>query len=301
MSEHDAPWPDRRRWAAGLILVAAAVVTIFFVAALRWTSPAPRGTVRRNSKDGLDYVWIPAGGFRAGCSGFDEQCNPEEKPAHDVTISKGFWIGQLEVPVAAYRRFVASKKRPMPPEPTFGSRSLNPGWSQADLPIVNVTWDEAQAFCSWAGGALPTEAQWEYAARGGEGGPRHGHLSAISWFGDNSGAAPLDTAALSQQDEVDFLGRLSLNGNSFHPGGRLAPNGAGLYDVLGNVWEWAADSFDENFYRESGRFDPVGRQGDTKTLRGGSWTNPPQMIRVSVRGRRPPDARSIDTGFRCAQ
>jgi len=90
---------------------------------------AGRGDVRENHKDNLLYVFIPSGTFEMGCSKLDEDCKPDEKPAHTVTISKGFWIGQTEVTVEAYRRFATTTHRPMPPEPEFGSRSLNPGWS----------------------------------------------------------------------------------------------------------------------------------------------------------------------------
>jgi len=122
--------------------------------------PLPPGTVRENPQDGLKYVWIPPGGFEMGCSPEDKECFAEEKPAHQVTITKGFWMGQTEVTVGAYKRFAAATGRQMPPEPDFSGRPLDPGCGNEALPIVDVTWDEAQAYCAWAGGRLPTEAEW---------------------------------------------------------------------------------------------------------------------------------------------
>jgi len=291
----------RKRLPAFLAVLGGCVLIGGIVFAWR-TTPPHRGTIQRNSIDGLEYVWIPAGGLRVGCSAFDSICGPEEKPAHDVTISSGFWIGRTEVTVAAYRRFVAASGNRIPAEPMFGDRSLNPGWRDPELPVVNVSWDDARSFCQWAGGALPTEAQWEYAARGGNSRPQYGEIKDIAWFGDNAGAAPLDTAALIKQDPAGFLGRLSVNGNTFHRVGLLAPNDAGVQDILGNVWEWTADWFGENYADTLDRFDPVGRsEGAERALRGGSWTNPRETIRVSARGHRPPATQSIDTGFRCVR
>lgn len=295
--ENDRSGRLRKRLIFFSLLAAVLVLIALFV---RMSSPPAGGTVRENSHDGQRYVWIPAGGFEAGCSKFDSDCSPDEKPAHDVTISKGFWIGQTEVTAGAYRRFATATHRSMPPDPTFGDRSLNAGWTDARMPIVNVDWNESQAFCKWVGGGLPTEAQWEYAARGGNTAARYGNLPQIAWFGDNAGAERLDTTTLLKQDEAGFLGRLSSNRNTFHAVGLLAPNQFGVYDILGNVWEWTADWYGENYYQGSDRFDPIGQpNGDAKVLRGGSWTNTPNAVRVSVRGRRTPITRSVDTGFRC--
>jgi formylglycine-generating enzyme required for sulfatase activity len=121
----------------------------------------PPGPSRRqsgapvNSKDGLSYLWIPPGEFWMGASPGDTEAQQDEKPRHWVRIIKGFWLGETPVTVAAYKRFAREKGRAMPPAPDF-----NPEWSKEDHPVVLVTWDEAQAYCAWAGGRLPTEAQW---------------------------------------------------------------------------------------------------------------------------------------------
>jgi formylglycine-generating enzyme required for sulfatase activity len=259
-----------------------------------------RGAVRDNPKDGLRYVWIPGGSFQAGCSKFDADCSADEKPAHEVILSKGFRIGQTEVTVGAYRRFAEATHRPMPPDATFGDQQLDAGWADVRMPIVNVDWYESKAYCEWIGGKLPTEAQWEYAARGGTTASTYGTLLQIAWFADNAGAQGLDTTKLMKEDEPGFLLQLSRNRNSFHEVGLKAQNDYALYDMLGNVWEWTADWYGGNYYNGSERFDPSGPpNGDARVLRGGSWTNIPNAIRVSVRGRRTPTTRSIDTGFRC--
>ena len=277
---------------------------LFLSLAIGLSSCAPpvRGSVRENPTDGLRYVWIPGGAFQAGCSKFDENCAADEKPPHEVTLSKGFWIGQTEVTVGAYRRFAAATHRRLPPAATFGDRNLNTEWADSSMPIVNVDWQESNAYCEWINGRLPTEAQWEYAARAGSTGSTYGDLFEVAWFGDNSGATRVDAVALSAQDPAGFLGRLSGNRNTFHEVALKAPNSYGLYDMLGNTWEWTNDWYGERYYQGADRFDPTGPpNGEGRVLRGGSWVNPRTSIRVSVRGRRPPSVRSVDTGFRCVR
>jgi formylglycine-generating enzyme required for sulfatase activity len=227
-------------------------------------------SVRENPKDGLKYVWIPPGTFMMGCSPGEKDCDEDEKPSHRVTITKGFWIGQTEVTVGAYKRFVAATGRRMPPAPNFNS-----GWANENMPIVNVSWDDAREYCTWAGGRLPTEAEWEYAARGGSTEARYGNIDEIAWHENNSGTRPHDVA---QKRANDF----------------------GLFDVLGNVWEWVNDWHDDEYYQNSPSQDPPGpTSGQAHVLRGGSWLDPPWAVRVSSRSWGELAVRNIDFGFRC--
>ncbi len=228
-------------------------------------------TVRENPKDGLKYVWIPPGTFEMGCSPTDNECYSDEKPAHRVTLSEGFWMGQTEVTVGAYKRFAASPRRQMPVAPSFNS-----GWASDNQPVVKVSWDDAQAFCGWAGGRLPTEAEWEYAARAGSTEARYGPLDDVAWYDKNSGDAAHDV-------------------------GQKRPNAWGLYDTLGNVWEWVSDWYDGKYYQNSPERDPQGpASGQSRVLRGGSWNYVfPRNVRVSLRGRLAPDNRDGYLGFRC--
>jgi formylglycine-generating enzyme required for sulfatase activity len=232
----------------------------------RYRRPAPR--IRENPKDGLKYVWIPPGTFMMGCSPGDRGCNDNETPSHRVAISKGFWMGQTEVTVGAFRRFRSSYG--MPPPPRF-----DPGWANDDMPIINVSWDDARDWCRWAGGRLPTEAEWEYAARGGSTEARYGNIDRIAWHRNNSG-------------------------NRAHVAAGKEANGFGLFDVLGNVWEWVNDWYDDKYYQNGPTQDPPGpASGQHRVLRGGSWYYSPDLLRVSARTGAYPLALSDNIGFRC--
>jgi formylglycine-generating enzyme required for sulfatase activity len=222
------------------------------------------GEVRENPIDGLHYVWIPPGTFTMGCSPRDSECRDNEKPAHEVTIERGFWLGQTPVTEGAYERFRKATGN------DAGTKSAN-----ADLPVVNVSWDDAKAYCEWAGMRLPTEAEWEYAARAGTTGSRYGELDAIAWYDKNSGS-------------------------KVHAVRGKQPNAWGLYDMLGNVWEWVADWYDEKYYEQNASTDPTGPpSGPYRVLRGGAWGNYSRFARASDRNRSEPTNRVLNIGFRC--
>ena len=216
----------------------------------RKTVPATRsapaaGTARENAKDGLKYVWIPPGKFMMGCSPGDQGCDADEKPAREVTISQGFWMGQTEVTQAAYQQVTGANLS---------------AFKGTQRPVEQVNWDEAQDYCGKVGLRLPTDAEWEYAARAGNPDLRYGGLESIAWYGANSGHQTQDVA-------------------------RKQPNAWGLYDMLGNVWEWTADLYPNTTER---------------ILRGGSWDLKSWFVRVSYRLRNVPTNRYSYIGFRCA-
>lgn len=238
-----------------------------------------------NAKDGLTYVWIPAGTFRMGCSPDDHECFDDEKPVHRVAISKGFWMGQTLVTQAAYARIIgASPSR----------------FKGEHLPVETVSWDEAKTYCRKLEMRLPTEAEWEYAARAGSTATRYGDLQAVAWYAGNSGPKFVDGRALYQNDPKNYEEKLIARGNQTHVVGQKQPNAWGLYDMLGNVWEWTADWFDKNYYAHSETVDPKGpSHGEYRTVRGGAWDEDPKNVRLSGHYWLPPDSRTFYTGFRC--
>jgi len=258
--EPPAPPPRRRlglRVAAGLAVVGLAVS----VAAVLWWNrpPGPPSTDLNKASRG-EYVWIPPGTFQMGCSPGDGECYDNEKPAHQVIISRGFWMGRTEVTQEAWQKVMGS----------------NPsGFEGPHLPVENVTWDEARRYCEAAGKRLPTEAEWEYAARAGSAASRYGDLEKIAWYDGNSG---------NQTHEV---------------GGKRA-NPWGLRDMLGNVAEWVADWL-EDPYPSGSTTDPQGPgSGEFRVVRGGSWFPAAGSMRVSRRYFSDPDERHNWIGVRCA-
>jgi uncharacterized protein (TIGR03437 family) len=231
------------------------------------------GTVRVNPQDGLNYAWIPAGTYTMGCSPGDTECSSDESPAHSVTISKGFWMGQSEVTVGAYKRFAQATGRTMGSGPPWDS-----AWKQDNLPMVYVTWDDARSYCTWAGGRLPTEAEWEYAARAGTqtkyySGADAALLGDYAWYSGNSGNVP-------------------------NPVGQKKPNAWSLYDMLGNAYEWCQDWY--GAYPSQAVTDPQGASsGSYRILRGGAFNN--ALLRLSDRNYFLPDVMLNVGGFRCVR
>jgi formylglycine-generating enzyme required for sulfatase activity len=199
-----------------------------------------------------------------GCSPGDPDCFDDERPQHTVRITKGFWVGQTEVTQAAYQKVIRS----------------NPSHFKGEnLPVEQVSWEEAKRYCRAIGGRLPTEAEWEYAARAGSPGARYGDLDAIAWYPGNSQSRT-------------------------HEAKTKQPNALGLYDTLGNVWEWVEDWYHPDYYQRlpSPALDPpVPVSGESRVVRGGSWGDVPRVVRVSLRYRNRPEFRYSNIGFRCVR
>jgi formylglycine-generating enzyme required for sulfatase activity len=271
---------------------------IFPIAAI--PAPAPDDPrVAINEKEGLKYVWIKPGTFSMGCSPAEEPCEVMEKPAHAVEISRGFWMGQTPVTVRAWKKYrVATGTPALPTKDGAGRANLNEAGGD-DFPVVFLTWTAAKNYCEWAGMRLPTEAEWEYAARAGTVGARYGKLDDIAWYADNSGRTRLDSTDEHEHRRREYFGKLFQNGNGPHAVATKAPNPWMLYDMLGNVWQWVADWHGP--YAPGKAVDPIGMEaGEQKGMRGGSWYNFPAMVRVSNRGSSFPKEELAVAGVRCA-
>ena len=233
--------------------------------------PPPReprvGDVRRNPIDGLDYAWIPPGEFVMGCTQGDSECEPDETPAHPVALTRGFWLGTTEVTVAAFRKFAKEMRVTVPISNDEGE----------DRPVVHVSWYEADQVCGWSGGRLPTEAEWEYAARAG------------------ASAARLDSLP---QFSRPGAGRLSAT----YPVAAEKPNRWGLHDMTGNAFEWVSDWYGERSYATSAAEDPKGPEtGHFRVVRGGPWILNVRFARLSARSWFVPTVRFGNIGVRCAR
>ncbi len=239
-------------------------------------------------KKGPDYgemVHVPAGEFRMGCNKkVDKQCSKDEKPYHKVHLD-AFYIDKYEVTVEQYAACVRAGKCK---KPNAGGTC---NWGKSDRgnhPINCVDWYQAKSYCEWTGRRLPTEAEWEKAARGTDG-------RKYPWGNQK---ATCDYAVMNENNQSG-CGR----GSTWPVGGK--PRGASPYgamDMAGNVWEWCADWYDEKYYRNSPNRNPKGpSSGKARVLRGGSWNGSPNGLRSSPRGRRDPDFRHDNLGFRCAR
>lgn len=195
-----------------------------------------------------------------------------DKPVHKV-ILPDFYLDKYEVTVAEYRKFCAATRHSMPSEPSWGWKENNP--------IVGVTWKDAADFASWSGKRLPTEAEWEYAARGGK---------------ESKGYR------YSGSDDIGEVAWCYANsGKTTHPVGTKAPNELGLFDMSGNVAEWCADYYGGSYYARSAKLNPTGpKSGSDRVVRGGSYLGDEFDCQVSFRKSALPDRSSPKTGFRCA-
>jgi formylglycine-generating enzyme required for sulfatase activity len=220
-----------------------------------------------------------------GCSEGDKECYEDERPTHTIQITRGFWMSQTEVTVGAFQAFASAKAITMPA-----------GQTGNKLPIMAVLWEEANGYCAWAGGRLPTEAEWEYAARGGliqklypwgdELQPGGEHLCNV-WQGE---------FPTRNTTEDGWLGTCPVRS--------FPPNKFGLYSVAGNVWEWTADWFGVSHPRHETTNPRGPRTGSGRVMKGGSFLcheSYCNRYRVAARTQNTPDSSTSNLGFRCVR
>ncbi|MDB5388222.1 MAG: hypothetical protein JWM11_3868 [Planctomycetaceae bacterium] len=272
---------------------------------------------------GIQFVQLPTGEFDMGAPESDDWSNPDEQPVHRARIERSFWLGVHEVTVGQYRKFVAAtgyltaaektgeggyaydaRTRRLGPVPQSSWRRT--GFDQDDThPVVNVNWDDVQAFCAWLSGEekvtyrLPTEMEWEYACRAGTStrwscGSKEASLVGAANICDASlrKAYPFATWSMDWDDHYAFTA----------PVGSFAPNAFGLYDMHGNVFEWCADAWQGTNYAGKSIPDPSTPDiTDMRMLRGGSYLSLTLFLRSSDRVGLKSMQRNAITGFRLAR
>ena len=310
-----------------------------------WREPEPGagrpGDVATNPKDGAEMVWIPAGEFLMGADrteneriydkfGWDkdwiEKYAKDEAPKHRVQLD-GFWIYKYEVTVGQFQKFVNATGYKTEAEKEGWSYWFNTDkstWEKGEgiswrcpfgkgqpaergHPVVCVSWNDAHAYCRWAGVRLPTEAEWEYAARGGDTGLAGKPHHAFVWGSDapNKPVANMwDESAARKWPKANYLRFANYDdGHAYTaPVGTYPANGFGLFDMAGNAWEWCSDWYGEKYYAESPAKNPTGpREGKYRVARGAAWYDNPDYLRVSNRGWIAPEFRYTINGFRSAR
>lgn len=256
-------------WLLGLGLTATATVS-----AESLQDPLPDGAL------GPELVVIPAGEFvlgdRTGRGNFNE------RPTRPITIEKPFALGRYEVTFADWRQYQRATGTPMPD---------NEGWGLSEVrPVINVSWQQAIAYCQWLSRVtghryrLPTEAEWEYAARAGS--PH------FYWWGDE-----LDSPEQRPRAHCRGCNSPRIIQNKTAQVGRFAPNAFGLYDTAGNVWEWTASRYVSPFDGSELHSAPLLDQSP-RVVRGGAWNSGPRYLRTSLRDLRQPDQKHYALGLR---
>jgi serine/threonine-protein kinase len=237
------------------------------------------GSTQVSPTDGMVMVYVPEGDFRMGSDkSVDSNALGDEIPQHKVYLD-AFWIDRTEVTNAQYTRCVSDKKCTAPHETKSDSRSsYYRKNTYSDYPVIYVDWTQANAYCAWAGRRLPTEAEWEKAARGPD-----GRIYPWGNQADNS--------------KANYKSNDTTQVGSY-------PSGASPYeawDMAGNVWEWVADWYSATYYQDPPPVNPKGPDsGSGRVRRGGGWFNFEEGVRTAYRIGSDPMNRDGSIGFRCA-
>ena len=262
--------------------VLGVLIAVTFVA---WIAgPAQAKQQEITGKDGGPMVLVPAGEFTMGSNDGGD----DEKPAHRVSLD-AYYIDKYEVTVGQYAKFLEARGVNGPP--MWGTMDQPPHQKR---PVVNIDWSDASTYCEWAGKRLPTEAEWEKAARGADG-------RIYPW-----GNEPPDPLRANYGKEK------WNNHDALVPVGQLKDGKSpyGIYDLAGNVWEWVGDWYDSDYYTTSPPQNPKGPEnGKYRVLRGGSWDLAPEHLRSTRRdfnlplspSYESPSYRNFNSGFRCAK
>jgi len=239
------------------------------------------GSTRISERDGVVMVYVPAGEFVMGSADSDAEAEGDEKLQHKVTLN-AFWIDRTEVTKELYQRCVAVKK-------CAGVGLYDVG--EQDQPVVGVRWLDAASYCAWVDRRLPTEAEWEKAARGTDG-------RKYPWGGELPDCHKLNYNACGIGHPVSVGSYTGF------------PSPYGVFDMAGNVWEWTSSLWGTNFLRPDfgypyrstdGRENSAAPNSTWRVFRGGSYDDQEKFVRVTVRFRLEPDASNLTLGFRCAR
>lgn len=262
-------------------LIEITLIAATMLGAEQWAtagSPPPSS----HGPDPVPMIIIPAGEFLMGSP--EGQGRPDEWPQRSVYLD-AFEIDQVEVTNERYMRFVKATGHRPPPDP-FGTGPLQSIKGLEQLPVVQTTWYDAKAYCTWAQKRLPTEAEWEKAARGTDG-------RLYPWGND----PPTPRRANFDREWDDQ--------RTLHAVGSLPEGDSpyGVKDMAGNAREWVADWYDADYYAQAPDRNPQGpeKKGVVRSIRGGSWHSPANDIRAAARGRGGFALQTHGTGFRCAR
>ncbi|MDZ7262050.1 MAG: formylglycine-generating enzyme family protein, partial [candidate division KSB1 bacterium] len=241
-----------------------------------------------------DMVYVPAGQFTMGSD--PGEGDADEEPEHVVYLD-AYFIDKYEVTNLQYAQFLSAGNgahyHPLMKIADTGGGKFSPLPGYENHPVVFVTWQDAQAYATWAGKRLPTEAEWEKAARGSS------DERTYPWGEGISGArANYNHSGDPYDDGTTPVGYF----NGINSGTQDSPSPYGAYDLAGNVWEWLADWYGADYYKTSPTSNPLGPStGTYKVIRGGSWYSEPARLRCAKRSYLQPGIRLDVVGFRCAK